>query len=250
MNAHSLKTAMSDDQATPKYLQIKKAIANKIKSGEWPAGQLIPSENQLAEELGASRMTVNRPLRELAAEGLLRRVHGVGTFVAEPPRQASLIELSSIAEEIKAQGKQHRAEVLGLHRVKAKANLAERMGVAVADTLFQISVVHYQDEVPIQLESRYVNPSVVPDFMQVDFSKTTPADYLIKHIRPDELEHVVQAIMPDEFMCKQLSIPSTEPCISLLRRTWINGQIVTSAELIYPSSRYQLGSRYFPTSSH
>lgn len=248
MNNEAFDMTLSGDGSVPIYQQIKDAITDKIKRGDWQPGQLIPSENQLAEALGASRMTINRPLRELAAEGLLRRVHGLGTFVAEPARHASLIELRSIAEEIKSQGKSHRAEVLSLNKVKAKNVLAERMGVQPGATLFHVVVVHYQDDVPIQLESRYVNPAVVPDFMQVDFSTTTPADYLIGQIRPDELEHVVQAIMPDQFMARHLAIAATEPCLRLQRRTWKDATIVTSAELVYPSSRYDLGSRYSPTS--
>ena len=246
MNANPLKMNLSGDRSVPMYQQIKNAIVEKIHSGDWQPGQLIPSENQLAEALGASRMTINRPLRELANEGLLRRVHGLGTFVSEPPRQASLIKLQSIAEEIKSQGKSHRAHVLTLNKVKAKTLLAERMDVQKNTTLFHIVVVHYQDEVPIQIESRYVNPAVVPEFMQVDFNHTTPADYLISTIRPDEMEHIVQAVMPDDFVCRHLAIAATEPCLSLQRRTWINGQIVTSAELVYPSSRYELGARYSP----
>lgn len=52
-------------------------------------------------------------------------------------------------------------------------------------------MAHFQDELPIQLEDRYVNPLLVPDFMSVDFKHTTPTDYLVSQITPDELEHIV-----------------------------------------------------------
>lgn len=249
MNTAALDMQLSDDKDTPIYQQIKDAIRLKISQGEWQAGQMIPSENQLAEAVGASRMTINRPLRELAAEGVLRRVHGLGTFVAEPARQAHLIQLVAIADEIKQQGKTHRAKLLELKQVKADKALSARMQVAQGATLYKVMVVHYQDEVPIQLEFRHVNPSLVPDFLQVDFNNTTPAEYLISQIRPDELEHVVQAIMPSELMLKQLQIPASEPCLKLLRRTFKAGEVVTSAELVYPSSRYDLGARYAPSNS-
>ena len=236
-------TSLSGDASLPLYLQIKNAIVEKIRTGEWQPGQKIPSENQLAADLGASRMTINRPLRELTAEGLLRRVHGLGTFVAEPPRHASLIELKPIAEEIAAQGKTHRAQVLSLAEIKTKQLLAERMGVAVGEKLFHIVVVHFQDELPIQLETRHVNPAIVPEFMSVDFSTITPSEYLISRIRPDELEHIVQATMPDDYVATRLAIPSTEPCLRLKRRTWKDGAVVTDVDLIYPSSRYDLGAR-------
>ena len=93
----------------PIYQQIKKTIQQRIASGEWPAGQKLPSENELVGALEVSRMTINRALRELTQEGLIKRVHGIGSFVAETPRHASLIELQDIALEIASDGKQHRS---------------------------------------------------------------------------------------------------------------------------------------------
>jgi GntR family histidine utilization transcriptional repressor len=249
MTAQPLSLALSGDQSVPMYQQIKDAIRQKIRSGDWASGQMIPSENQLADGLGISRMTINRPLRELTAEGLLRRVHGLGTFVAEPARQAHLLELVSIAEEIKQQGKIYRAEVLHVTTVKANAELSARMQLVPGSKLFSVEVVHYQDDTAIQLEYRYVNPILVPDFLEVDFSTTTPSEYLISQILPDEIEHVVQAVMPDDFMTQHLDIPATEPCLKLRRRTWKAGEVVTTADMIYPSSRYDLGARYTPNSN-
>lgn len=237
---------LSDD-SVPLYQRLKNSISARIESREWLPGEAIPSENQFCDAIGASRMTVNRALRELTGEGLLRRVHGLGTFVAEPQPHAHLIELRSIADEIKQQGKQHRAEVLQLATIRAEGEFIERMQVAPGTELFHISVVHYQDEIPIQLEMRLVNPAIVPDFIQVDFSVITPTDYLISQLRPDELEHIVQAIMPDKYLESHLAILASEPCLKLRRRTWKDGQIVTAVDMIYPSSRYDLGARYVPS---
>ena len=248
MSATALKKALSGESSSiPMYQRIKNAIVGKIQSGEWQPGKMIPSENQLAQTLGVSRMTINRPLRELANAGVLNRVHGLGTFVAETPRQASLIELKSLALEIEAQGKVHSAKVLSSKHSRASTEIAQHMNLEKGSKVFQIMLVHFQDDVPIQIENRYVNPAAVPDFMQVDFTKTTPTEFLISQIAPDELEHIVEAVMPDEFASKVLSIPFSEPCLKLKRRTWKRGLVVTSVEMLYPSSRYQLGSRYSPS---
>jgi len=243
-----LELVLSGNQSTPMYQQVKDAISDKISTGEWLPGQMIPSENQLAESLCMSRMTINRPLRELTAEGLLRRVHGLGTFVAEPARRAHLIELVSISQEIRTQGKEHKAVVLSQKVVNADQDMSERMQLVLGAKLFKVELVHYQDDVPIQLETRVVNPSLVPGFIDIDFTTVTTTDYLISQISPEELEHVVKAIMPDKFIAKQLDISMSEPCLKLLRRTWKNKQVVTAADLIYPSSRYDLGDRYSPAS--
>ena len=247
MNAQLKVADLSNDTSLPMYQRIKNAIQQKIRTGEWPPGTQIPSENQLATDLNVSRMTINRPFSELAAEGELKRVHGLGTFVAEPPRHASLIELRSIAEEIKAQGKSHRAELLVLESLPASRTMAIKMGISSGEKLFHIVMNHFQDGLPIQVEDRYVNPAIVPDFMQVDFNQITPTEYLVEQIKPDELEHIVSAILPDELMAIRLAIPENEPCLCLSRRTWKDDQVVTHVDLTYPSSRYDLSARYAPS---
>ena len=232
--------------SAPLYQRIKQAIEKRIDTGQWAAGTAVPSENQLVADTGASRMTVNRALRELAQQGKLRRVHGVGTFVAEAPRHAQLIKLKSIAEEIREQGKTHHAEVLVLKQIEADELLATGFSVPTATPLFYVELIHFQDNVPIQLEKRAVNPSLVPDFLAQDFSQTTPAEYLIEQLRADEMEHVVQAITIDLKTSRRLQIPVNEPCLKLKRRTWKGEKVVTAVEMIYPSSRYDLRARYNP----
>ena len=62
--------------------------------------------------------------------------------------------------------------------------------------------------------------------------------------RPDEIEHTVQAVMPDANTCETLDISELEPCLRLIRRTWKKQNVVTYVSLFYPSSRYDLIARY------
>ena len=69
--------------AVPLYEKVKRHILTLIESGDWDPDRRLPSEHELVAELGISRMTVNRALRELSAEGYIQRISGVGSFVAE-----------------------------------------------------------------------------------------------------------------------------------------------------------------------
>jgi len=230
--------------AEPIYQQIKNTIQQKIRNGDWHAGQKLPSENDLVEALGVSRMTIHRALRELTQDGLINRVHGLGSFVADAPRHASLIELKDIAIEIELSGKRHASRVLSLNDEVASAEVSIQMQIAVGQTVFSLNAIHFQDGIPIQLECRYVNPDLVPDFLVQDFSRFTSTSYLLKQFQPDEMEHIVRAVMPDERARQALRIDSSEPCLQLSRRTWKNDQVVTFVTMTYPSSRYDLGARY------
>lgn len=247
MNDLSASVKLSGDRATPVYQQIKDAISGKIYSGEWQADLKVPSENTLTRTLGASRMTVNRALRELSDEGLLRRVHGLGTFVATPPRHAQLIELKSIADEIRDGGHHYRAKVISQRAVNICGEVAQLMALNPETQVHFAEVVHLQNDEPIQLEQRWVNAELISGFLEADFERVTPTDFLISKIQPEDLEHIVQAVMPTKTIASRLQIPLSEPCLKLRRRSWKAQQVITCVNLIYPSSRYDLGARFTPS---
>jgi GntR family histidine utilization transcriptional repressor len=228
----------------PIYRQIKMIIQQRIVSGEWPAGQKLPSENELVAALEVSRMTINRALRELTQEGLIKRVHGLGSFVAETPRHASLIELQDIALEIERSGRRHASRVLQLETVDAAPAIAAQLELPDAAPVYHLRAVHYQDELPIQLESRFVNAQAMPEFVRQDFTRITATAYLLQQFKPDEMEHRVRAIMPDRKTRELLAMQAGEPCLQLIRRTWSRGRVVTLVTLTYPGERYELGARY------
>ena len=230
----------------PLYLQVKRHILDNIGSGKWGTSTRVPSENDIVKSFGVSRMTANRALRELRDEGVLVRVAGVGSFVADQHAHAHPMEIRSIAEEIAQRGHAHRAEIVSLERVRAGAELAEGFGIAPRSELFCSVIVHFEDDRPIQLEDRYVLPKLAPDYLKVDFNQTTPYDYLVKVAPLQEAEHLLRAVMPDERTRKLLAMERNEPCLLVVRRTWTAGQIASMARLYYPGSRYEMSGRFRP----
>ncbi|TWI55595.1 GntR family histidine utilization transcriptional repressor [Pseudomonas duriflava] len=228
----------------PLYTRVKHTIVQQIQNGNWPPHHKIPSESELVAELGVSRMTVHRALRELTADGVLVRMQGVGTFVAEPKGQAALFEVHSIAEEIASRGHRHRTEVKVLRSEAASPEQAALLNVREGQSVFHSILVHYENDVPVQIEDRYVNATLAPDYLAQDFTQLTPHDYLSQAAPLSEGEHVVEAILATAQECEWLDIERNEPCLLMRRRTWSGRQTVTSARLIYPGSRYRLEGRF------
>ena len=228
----------------PLYAQVKDHILDNINSGAWAAGARVPSENELVESFGISRMTANRALRELSADGYVNRVPGVGTFVKEQTARTSMMELRNIAEEIEARGHKHTSRLIAREKIAANQTLTDEFEWGTPKPLFHLVVVHEENGLPVQLEYRWVNPSVAADFLIQNFTRQTPTAYLMNTVPVDELEHSVEAIMPDVTQQKLLGITAMEPCLALHRRSWSKSQVVTVAILIYPANRYAFHSRY------
>ena len=228
----------------PLYRRIKAAIRARVIEGDWPEGSQLPSENRLLEEFGVSRMTVHRALRKLTDEGLLARVQGVGTFVAERRPGVSVVELRSIADEITTRGNRHAARVEVLDEVTADAALARQMNLPEGARLWHSIVLHTENDVPIQHEERWVNPVLAPDYPAQDFTRITPTAYLSGlHAAPD-VEHVIEATAAPKAIAARLGIARNDPCLRLTRRTWVDRGVVTLAILTHPGTRFRLGTRF------
>ena len=230
----------------PLYLKVKRHILDNIGSGKWTTSARVPSENDIVKSFGVSRMTANRALRELRDEGVLVRVAGVGSFVADRQARAHPLEIRGIADEIRDRGHVHRAEIVSLGRVRANADLAEQFGVAPRSELFSSMIVHFENDRAVQLEDRCVLPKLAPDYLEVDFTMTTPYDYLTRVAPLQEAEHVLRAVLPDERTRKLLTMKRSEPCLLMIRRTWTAGRIASVARLYHPGSRYELSGRFRP----
>ena len=226
------------------YQQIKDHVQRNIADGSWPAGARVPSEQELVQSFAVARMTVNRALRELAEQGVIVRVPGVGSFVAEAKPQSNLLRIANIAEEIRQRGHDHRFELIAMARVAASQEVAAALDLTVGDSVFHLQGVHFENEVPVQLEDRYVNPRMVPQFMEQDFAQVQPSMYLVRNVQFDQMEHVVDAMLPTAEQAQWLQMEPSQPCLVLTRRTWLRGTPITWVHCIHPGMRYRLGSRF------
>src|SRR6202789_1437116 len=132
----------------PLYLKVKRHILDNIDSGKWGTSARVPSENELVRSFGVSRMTANRALRELRDEGVLVRIAGVGSFVADRHARAHPLEIRGIADEIRERGHVHRAEIVSLERIRAVADLAEDFGIGARSELYCSLIVHFENDRP------------------------------------------------------------------------------------------------------
>jgi GntR family transcriptional regulator, histidine utilization repressor len=235
--------------AAARYKQVKHFILEQIAGGTLRAGERVPSENELTRTLVVSRMTANRALRELAADGVLVRVAGVGTFVAEQRVHAHPLEVRNIADEIRARGHVHRVRVVALGRVSATRELAERCGIRPGTPLDHSLLTHFEDGAPLQVEERYVNPQVAPGYLSNDFTRLTPHEFLIRVAPLQRAEHTVRAVVPGLRIRRLLRLEPEEPCLLILRRTYSNGRVASVADLYHPGSRYELTATCQPRSS-
>lgn len=226
----------------PLYEQIKSYVLDRIENGTWKAGDRVPSENELAATLGASRLTVHRAFRELAAAGVLTRLHGVGTFVAPPKPASAIVTLHNIADEIRERGDRASARVHRLARIRANRELAAQFDIAPNSDLFHSVIVYSANGIPVQLENRYVLPVFAPDYLEQDFLLQSTTDYLQSIARATTATLVIEALMADAETCRLLEMSRKEPCLVVTRQTRVQDLITTYTRFYHPGSRHRISS--------
>lgn len=232
--------------AKPRYQQLKDLIIGRISSGELRTSDRVPSENELVEAMNVSRMTANRALRELNDEGYVERIAGRGTFVSDFRSQSHLLEVQNIADEIAGRGHTHSSTVVRQSRQHARGEIAKALHVSQGEEVIHLLLVHYENNVPVQVEDRHVLTSFAPDCLEQDFERVTPSAYLTSVAPLQEAEQIVRASMPNAAVRQHLDMEANEPALVVIRRTWSKGRPVTFARLHHAGSRYELTAHYTP----
>lgn len=228
---------------TPIFQRIKDYLSGEIAAGRWKEGDVIPSEQALVKQFGVSRMTVNRAVRELTAEGALTRRQGSGTYVAPQKVQATLLEIRNIADEITARGHRHQAQLLKLEAARPAEALAAEFGLDGAATLYHSLIVHAENGQPIQVEDRWVNPALAPDYLAQDFARITPNAYLMAAAPLDSASYRIEALAAPRDIAELLGMEARQPCLVLHRVTRSRGQVASVATMWHPGQRYAYAGR-------
>jgi len=229
----------SAQASTPIFQRIKDSLVGEIASGRWKEGDLVPSEQALVRQFGVSRMTVNRAVRELTAEQVLTRRQGSGTYVAPQKYQATLVEIRNIADEVRARGHRHRSSLHLLEAAPAGEALALQFGLAPDSLLYHSLIVHFENEVPIQLEDRWVNPACAPDYLAQDFNAITPNEHLMAVAPLQGATWAIESLGAPREVAELLAIEAKDPCLVLKRKTTSGGQVASSVTMWHPGHLYQ-----------
>jgi GntR family histidine utilization transcriptional repressor len=235
--------AVKSSGVQPRFQVIKDAITQAIRERKYLPDDQISTEYELAEKFKVSRMTANRAVRELVGEGLLVRHQGLGTFVAPQQVESPLLEIRNIADEIRERHNVYSNERYKLEKIRSNKKLADLLGIASGDPVFYSLMVHKENGRPLQFAERYVNASLVPEYLQQDFSEMTPSEYLSELFPLSEVEHVVEAVLPSQQEQELLDISVDTPCLLVNRRTWSKNKLISYARLVHPGDHYRLGSR-------
>ena len=144
---------------SPLYRQIKALITQSLEHGEWKPGELIPSEGDLATRFGVSQGTVRKAIDELAAENLVLRRQGKGTFVATHHEARAQFRFLRLAPD-EGEPRQPESRILDCRRVRAPSEIARQLDLKAGDGVVLIRRVLLFDQAPTVLDDIWLQGAV------------------------------------------------------------------------------------------
>ena len=219
---------------------IRERVMDLMESLE--VGQAIPSERQLTQDLGVSRLTIRAALDELVRDGYLDRRHGSGTYVTEP-KISQPLTLTSFSEDMRRRGMVPGSRTLELATTSAGARMARRLQVSPAERMVRVKRLRLADAQPMALEVLHIPEVLVPGLSRADLEDRSFYD-LMKERYGIVIASGTQSIEPtvtNEEESEVLGVPLHTPAF-LFERTTVSesGRIVEFVRSIYRGDRYRL----------
>ncbi|SDQ96719.1 GntR family transcriptional regulator [Microbacterium sp. cf332] len=232
----------------PKYRELADMLLGRI--GDAAIGDPMPSERQLADETGVSRMTARRAIDELVRQGLLTREVGRGTFVSRPAVTMPL-QLTSFTEDMRARGHVPSSRVLRSETAPADPASADVFGIRPGDPLLVLARLRLADGIPMAIERSQLRVDRFPGLEQHDFAVDSLYRVLLDEygVRFEAGEQVIRAGIVRDDDAATLRLAPGAAVLELIRTSKSHGEVVERTVSTYSAARFELSAQIAPVTA-
>lgn len=222
----------------PLYFQLKETIRQNIDDSVYVPGDILPSENELSDKYKISRMTVKQALDSLAADGIVTRVKGKGTFVADKKIEQNILGLTGFSEDMALRGMHPSSVIIQNCQITAQQNVAE---ILLEKEVNLIKRIRFADNCPLGVEESYIPVSVIPSISD-EILETSIYNYLenVIHKKISYAKQTLEASVASEGDAKLLKIDKGAPILILNRTTFLeDGMPFEFTKTTFRGDRYK-----------
>ncbi len=226
---------LNKNSTVPLYSQLYSWLAKQIETGAWKTGDRVPPERELAEQLDVSRITARQAIDALVDSGLVYRERGRGTFVAEQ-KMRDVMGFSSFSEDMRARGLTPHSQVLTQKLVEADETIQKALRINTEDPVLHLVRVRMADEIPIALQSAYINVSLCMGIENEDLSDRSLYSILREkyYIYPAWTEAAVEASPATAEEARFLQIEKNDPILVVKGITFTDSfEVIESVRTVY-----------------
>jgi len=234
-------SAIYRNSPLPRYYQLKEIMRERVQSEEWKPGDLIPSERELSEKYGISRMTARQAITDLVNEGLFYREQGKGTFVSQRKITQQLLRLTGFTEDIRARGQKPGTMVLSAEMVPADQTTAEKLRIGPGTRIFRLQRLRLADDEPLAIELSQISFKGCERLLEEDLEQNSLYRLLeTKYGIPlMEADQELEAGLAGNEEAQLLKISINRPVLFTRRITYTErNQPIEYAKAVYCGNKY------------
>jgi len=228
---------------TPAYLQLKQQLGQAIHAGTLRPGSALPSERELADDLGLSRMTVRRAFEELVHDGLIEQRQGSGTYVRAKPVLQIIDRVLGFTDEARHLGFRPGSTLIEAARQSAQGDVAAALQVSPGTPVLRVTRLRTADGAPLALQTSHLGPTV--EALSLERLGALGSLYGALEaqfgVRPARARQTISARLPSRHERALLEIPREVPVLWLERTTYgADGAPFEFARSAYRGDRYRM----------
>jgi len=226
---------LKKDSPIPLYIQLKEHILARMERGGLKPGQRLPSERELCDQFGVSRITIRQALGELMRDGLLQSVRGKGTFVARK-REDEFHPLASFSQQVRAQGQSPSSLVLNQSVTRASERLARQLQVSINSRVALIERLRLAGGEVRALQTAYIPLKLCPGLLKHDFEKESLYQVLqmVHGLTPVRADHWFEARLADPNEERLLHLPHPSAVLVMRQTSYLqDGRPIEYTRSIY-----------------
>lgn len=214
----ALRVELGRENAAPLYQRVQNGIRRAMDQGTLDANDAIPSERDLATQLGVSRITVRRAVKGLVDEGLLNQRQGAGTFVS-PRVEQPLSELTGYTEDMTSRGMTPGVEWLQRSMGRAMPEEALALELEPGAEVARLYRLRTADGRPMCLEHATLPSAKLPDPENVEASLYSLLGE--RGLRPNRALQTIRAELFGIEHARLLSVQPGSACLYIERRSFL-----------------------------
>lgn len=213
---------------------IRADVLSRIRSGEWAPGTLIPTEHELAQELGCARATVNRALRDLAESGIIQRRRKVGTRVTARPSRRTRLDMPGVRDEIETLGAEYGYRLAESVMEPAVESATRALQLVDERAVLLVRASHLADGIPYCSEMIWLNTALLPDLDRSEFETQSPHEWLARNVPVTQARFSILSEAASAATAQQLGIAPGTPVLTIERINSLDGVPVSFSRQFYP----------------
>jgi GntR family transcriptional regulator len=234
---------LNKDSSIPLHIQLAGSLRNQMARKELHPHSRLPSERELCEQYGISRITVRKALSTLVQEGLVYSTIGKGTYVSEPGYNEELQPLSSFTQDLQRRGVESSSWVLNMEIVPADDEISAVLHIFRGTEVVRLHRLRLANGLPIAIQMAHLPHHLCRDLARFDFSSRSlfevlQSEYGLILTRTDT---VIEAALanPEEADLLQLTPPAA--VLTSLQTTYLdNGAVIEFTRSVFHAERYKL----------